>query len=78
MKTMWNIVDKMNITAYHKSRVYIVLNTILGLILGAVIWLLIHSFALNGIDWMLVFTCYPGFAMLVISIYYLYNHDFES
>ncbi|MDO4393443.1 MAG: hypothetical protein Q4C80_03425 [Bacillota bacterium] len=78
MKTLWNKLDKLNISVVHKSKLFIFLCTVIGAVIGSLCWELIRVFALDGIDWMLVFICYPGFFLFIISVSYLYRHEFDN
>lgn len=78
MKTLWTKMDRLKVSALAKSKLFIAVCTVLGSVAGVLCWTIIRNFALDGIDWMLVFICYPGFILFIIAVGYIYNHEFEE
>ena len=78
MKTLWTKLDCLKVSALVKSKLFVAVCTAAGSAIGVLCWTAIRNFALDGIDWMLVFICYPGFILFIIAVGYIYNHEFES
>ena len=78
MKTLWTKLDCLKVSALAKSKLFVAVCTAAGAVGGILCWTAIKNFALDGIDWMLVFISYPGFILFIIAVGYIYNHEFES
>lgn len=78
MRTIWNIVNKLEIRRDSKRHVFFLLVSILSGALGAMIWIFIGKFFLTDIIWLLCFIGYPAvFVGGVCGVIYLYGHDFK-
>lgn len=77
MKTLWNMVNQIDIKNTWKYNLFLLLFIIINLVLGACVWLLLGRLILPGTDWLLCFMGYPAiFVGLFGGVIYLYRNQF--
>ncbi len=82
MKTfwiLWNKINESDMEYYQKNLVYIMVVTGMVAVAGAVIWLLIGRYIMQGFGGAFCFVTYPAvFVGLLGSVLYLFRHDFKN
>ncbi len=77
MKTIWKLINSLDVKSGTKNLLFLVLSTIGCALLGAVFWLLTGSWFLPDKIW---FICFSGYSAVFIGylggIIYLFKHDF--
>lgn len=77
MKTLWNVVNELNIENTMKNKIYLGLLILMNIVIGGALWWLLGRIFLPGIDWLLCFMGYPAiFVGFIGGVLYLYNHEF--
>ena len=77
MKTLWNMVNQINVKNTWKNNLFLVLFILINMVLGACAWLLLGRLILPGTDWLLCFMGYPAiFVGLFGGVIYLYRNQF--
>ena len=77
MKTLWNIVNQIDVKNTWKNNLFLVLFILINMVLGACAWLLLGRLILPGTDWLLCFMGYPAiFVGLFGGVIYLYRNQF--
>lgn len=61
MSILWKWVDKKEISNNAKSRLFLILNSLMCSVIGFLIWIIVSRFALNTWDWAICFIGYSGF-----------------
>lgn len=76
MKTLWNMINKLQFTTNSKNYLFLLLNTVIFGILGAFLWIPEHFFTSSSSFSLFYFIGYPAFFIGVIGgILFLYNHE---
>ncbi len=79
MKRTWKWVNSLKVKKGTKVRLFLWIQTLINIMIGAVLWLLVGRLFLPGIDWLICFMGYPAmFIGLLGGTLYLYNHEFEA
>lgn len=77
MKTLWNMVNQIDVKNTWKNNLFLVLFILINMVLGACAWLLLGRLILPGTDWLLCFMGYPAvFVGLFGGVIYLYRNQF--
>ena len=77
MKTLWNMVNQIDVKNTWKNNLFLVLFILINMVLGACAWLLLGRLILPGTDWLLCFMGYPAvFVGLLGGVIYLYRNQF--
>lgn len=77
MKTLWNMVNQIDVKNTWKNNLFLVLFILINMVLGACVWLLLGRLILPGTDWLLCFMGYPAvFVGLFGGVIYLYRNQF--
>ena len=77
MKTIWKLINSLDVKSGTKNLLFLVLSTTGCALLGAVFWLLTGSWFLSDKIW---FICFSGYSAVFIGylggIIYLFKHDY--
>ena len=77
MKTLWNMVNQIDVKNTWKNNLFLVLFILINMVLGACAWLLLGRLILPGTDWLLCVMGYPAvFVGLFGGVIYLYRNQF--
>lgn len=77
MKTLWNMVNQIDVKNTWKNNLFLVLFILINMVMGACAWLLLGRLILPGTDWLLCFMGYPAvFVGLFGGVIYLYRNQF--
>lgn len=77
--TLWNRIDESEMECYQKNMVYILIVTGVVALAGAVTWLLIGRYIMQGFGGVFCCVTYPAvFVGLLGSVLYLFRHDFKN
>ena len=77
MKTLWNMVNQIDVKNTWKNNLFLVLFILINMVLGVCAWLLLGRLILPGTDWLLCFMGYPAvFVGLFGGVIYLYRNQF--
>ena len=77
MKTLWNMVNQIDVKNTWKNNLFLVLFILINMVLGACAWLLLGRLILPGTDWLLCFMGDPAvFVGLFGGVIYLYRNQF--
>ena len=77
MKTLWNMVNQIDVKNTWKNNLFLVLFILINMVLGACAWLLLGRLILPGTGWLLCFMGYPAiFVGLFGGVIYLYRNQF--
>ena len=61
MSRLWKWVDKKEISNDAKSKLFLILNSLICSAIGFFVWIVVSRFALNTWGWAICFVGYPGF-----------------
>lgn len=79
MRTLWELVNKLDVSVIGKNHVFIFCLAIVSGLIGAIVWFLLGKIFLPDISW---FICFVGYPCVFIGYFggviYLYNHEFKS
>lgn len=79
MKMIWKWINSLKIMKNNKTRLFLWIQILINLAIGAALWLIVGRHFFPGIDWLICFMGYPAvFIGLFGGILYLYNHEFEA
>ncbi len=78
MKSIFEYIDSKNWEAPVKCRAALWLAAAAGAAAGLVVWLLLRTWILPTVDWMLCFIGYPMLISWVVIFIYLCNHPFSD
>jgi len=74
MTILYKLVDKNQWDSLKKAYIFLTINVLVWALFGFLVWKIIFSHSLEGIDWMMCFTGYPGFfAGFIGGLMTLYN-----
>ena len=77
MKSLWNTINKLHLTRECKIKLFLLFHTVICGLVGVLLWIPIHFYALNSAPWFFFFMGYPAVFIGVFGgIIYLYNHEF--
>lgn len=68
MKKLWDVTKQVNL--------FLVLNTIVWAVIGFAVWCIVRLAALDSIQWVICFMCYPAFFIGIVGgIIFLWNQN---
>lgn len=76
MKTIWNYLNKRNLSTRKKTRIFLLCTTLFFSLTGLLVWFFLHFFVLATLSWAVCFMGYPGlFLGLWGGILFLYRQE---
>ena len=75
---LWRCIDRINIKAESKLRLFSLALEIPAGMSGILIWLVIRIWCLRTLDWLVCFIGYPAVTAWIIAILFTYSHEFHD
>lgn len=77
LRMIWNRINQLDMKKAAKNRIFLWIQILVNMVIGAVLWALVGRLFLPGIDNLICFMGYPAvFIGFFGGTLYLYNHEF--
>ena len=78
MKNLWTYIENKSWTAATKYKITLLLLSIAAALAGMIVWLLLRTWILSTLDWLICLAGYPVIFSWLFVFFYSCRHDYHD